>query len=159
MEDQSSLISYCGLYCGACSFKLTYDENNREHVSAMITELPEKYSDCADEPIDEFLCYGCRDEQSTDKDGCSIYRCVTKKGLAHCGLWDEFPCSDIVSTDDDTQPHHTGMIENLKMLRDHGEEHWLRKQEKYWACECGAKRSWYFKTCLNCSKSITIENT
>jgi len=154
MENNTSLIAYCGLYCGACSFKLTYEEKNREHVFAMISVLPEKYSECEDEPIEEFLCYGCRDERSTDKDGCSIYCCVKNKGLAHCGLCDEFPCSEIESMDNDTQPHHTGIIENLKMLRERGEEYWLRIQEKQWTCECGAKRSWYLKTCLNCSKPI-----
>ena len=152
MENNTSLIAYCGLYCGACSFKLTYEEKNREHVVAMISVLPEKYSECEDEPIEEFLCYGCRDERSTDKDGCSIYRCVRHRGLAHCGLCDDFPCGEIVSMDQDKQPHHTGIIDNLKKLRDLGEEQCLTIQEQKWTCECGAKRSWYLTTCLRCSK-------
>ena len=28
----NELIAYCGLYCGACSFKLAYDENDKEPV-------------------------------------------------------------------------------------------------------------------------------
>ena len=158
MEKNRSLIAYCGLYCGACSFKLTYEERQREHLNAMLTVLQNTHAEWCDEqrnePIEEFLCYGCRDERSTDKDGCSIYRCVKNKGLAHCGVCDEFPCAEIVSTDNDTQPHHTGIIENLKMLRELGEKQWLRIQEQRWTCECEAKRSWYLTTCLNCLKPI-----
>ncbi len=33
------LIAYCGLYCGACSFKVAFEEQNREHLMRM----PAKY--------------------------------------------------------------------------------------------------------------------
>jgi hypothetical protein len=30
-----SLIAYCGLYCGACSFQVAYETEDRKHIDSM----------------------------------------------------------------------------------------------------------------------------
>ena len=52
MSDE--LIAYCGLYCGACSFKVGYEENSEKHVIRM----PSMYDQFKGQPL--VFCPGCR---------------------------------------------------------------------------------------------------
>ena len=150
MTENNNLIAYCGLYCGACSFKLANDENDRQHLSAM----PSRYDKCKEIPLQ--FCPGCR--LINQCDSCEIRDCAQDNQLSHCGLCEKFPCDKITEFNDDGVPHHAEVIENLKMLKDMGEERWLKYQERKWRCECGAKISWYVKNCFKCGKSIKARN-
>ncbi len=137
------MIAFCGLYCGACSFKVAYEENNRSHLRTM----PEKYREYENAPLE--FCPGCR--LDTDE-GCKIRNCARSRGLAHCGLCSEFLCSELRGFNDDGIPHHSEVIKNLEHLNQVGEQAWLHEQKKRWSCTCGAKRSWYLKECHHCGE-------
>ena len=48
--SRNNKIAYCGLYCGACSFKVAYDENARKHLQNM----PSKYDEFPRELLHKF---------------------------------------------------------------------------------------------------------
>jgi hypothetical protein len=143
MTNNNDFIAYCGLYCGACSFKVGFDENNRAHLEG----IPAQYKRYADKPLQ--FCAGCRQLKQC---GHGFKECAEKHNVMHCGLCDEFPCQRIKDFNNDGALHHAEVITNLKRLKEIGEQAWLKEQEKRWTCECGAKKSWYLVKCPKCGK-------
>ena len=140
MSDE--LIAYCGLFCGACSFKVAYDENDRIHIENM----PEKYDKFRNMPLE--FCPGCRLENQCGN--CDIKDCAEKKDVKYCSQCDEFPCQKLDDFNKDGIPHHSESIENLQQLKQLGPESWIALQKQKWTCECGTKHSWYQKNCKKC---------
>jgi len=140
------LVGYCGLYCGACSFKLAYDEKDRAHLYGM----PAKYHAPEETPLQ--FCPGCRKDSASG--GCKTGECAEGRGLSHCGVCAELPCSRIAEFDGDGTPHHGELIGNLKRLREIGEALWLEEERRGWTCACGAKRSWYLNECPGCGRPV-----
>jgi hypothetical protein len=141
----NDLTGYCGLFCGACSFKVAFDEQDRSHLAG----LPGKLSEYAGAPLQ--FCPGCRSDDSLC-DECGIRECARAHALEHCGLCAEFPCSRIKKFSEDGLPHHSEVIGNLELLKELGEGEWLRRQRERWTCECGVKGSWYLEACAKCGK-------
>lgn len=139
-----TLLACCGLYCGACSFKVAFDTNDRAHLRGM----PAKYREYEDAPLQ--FCPGCRLDNQCG--ACGIRDCVLKQGLLHCGECPEFPCNRIQTFNDDGIPHHAEAIPNLKRLEEIGAERWLAEQAARWQCGCGGRRSWYLPACPGCGK-------
>jgi hypothetical protein len=151
MKDEKDLLAYCGLYCGACSFRVAFEEKDHKHLQ----DMPSKYEEYKDAELQ--FCPGCRlDAQSG---GCKIRDCAVSKDIPHCGDCDEFPCELLIEFNNDGIPHHSDAINNLRKLRNQGEEVWLIYQAKRWECECGAKLSWYLKKCTKCLKPVKINYT
>ena len=145
-SGKRNLIAFCGLYCGACSFRVAAQDNDRRHLQ----DMPAKYDAYKDAPMD--VCPGCRQES---RDGrCAIRDCARERGLMHCGQCSDFPCPRIRSFNDDGVPHHAASVSNLARLTEVGEEAWLREQERYWTCACGTRISWYRKECGRCGGQI-----
>lgn len=140
----TELISYCGLYCGACSFRVACQDSERKHLAAM----PAKYDKFKNEPLGE-PCGGCKPDPNSCGD-CGIRTCAKGKGLSHCGLCADFPCARITEFSRDGVPHHAEVMDNLKAIREMGEEAWVAAQEKSWTCACGTKLSWYLRKCPKC---------
>lgn len=140
----SELIAYCGLYCGACSFRQAYQENDRKHIEAM----PSCYDHLKNNPLE--YCPGCRLENNCGE--CKIRDCAIEKNHNHCGECSYFPCDKIITFNTDGKPHHSETLDNLKLLNEVGEKSWLEYMDKKWACsKCGARLSWYLKSCT-CSR-------
>jgi hypothetical protein len=139
----SELIAYCGLYCGACSFRLAALENNREHI----INMPSQYDPIKNNPIE--YCPGCRLENKCDE--CEIRDCAVNKGINYCCECAEFPCEILNKFDNDGKPHHREVLRNLSLLKKNGEIEWLEYMDKKWTCKCGKKISWYYKSC-NCTE-------
>lgn len=138
-----NLIAYCGLYCGACSFKVAFESDNYEHVLRM----PAQYDHLKNAPLE--FCPGCRlDNQCGD---CDIRDCAKSKNIDYCGSCFEFPCEKLEKFNADGKPHHAESISNLKLLREIGETKWLELQEEKWTCSCGTKYSWYLQECEKCN--------
>jgi hypothetical protein len=133
------LIAYCGLYCGACSFRLAATENDPMHLQSM----PSSYDYLKGQPVE--LCPGCRLENKCGE--CAIRDCASGRELLHCGQCREFPCDRIIAFNNDGKPHHGEVLGNLQLLREIGERRWLEQMEAKWTCTCGAKRSWYYRSC------------
>ncbi len=146
MATNLDLLSYCGLYCGACSFKLAYDEQDRAHLRGM----PGKYVVPEDVPLQS--CPGCRKDSAAG--GCGIRTCAEARAVAHCGACPEFPCPRNLEFDQDGTPHHGESIANLREVRKIGEAPWLKLERERWTCACGARRSWYLKTCPKCGRPL-----
>jgi hypothetical protein len=133
------LIAYCGLYCGACSFKVAYEEQDREHLMRM----PAKYDAWKQAPLE--ACPGCRQKNKCGQ--CAIRDCAVGKGIEHCGLCGDFPCGKLHEFTDDGIPHHAEAIGNLKALNIMGVDQWLVAQKSFWTCACGERYSWYMREC------------
>ena len=142
----NGLIGYCGLYCGACSFKVAFEENDRDHI----TNMPPKYEEFRDKPLE--FCPGCRLENQCGK--CDIKDCAEEKKLECCSLCEEFPCVKLENFRSDGVPHHSESIQNLQQIKKIGAREWGALQNKKLTCECGAKYSWYFTKCKKCNSSL-----
>ncbi len=139
----NELIAFCGLYCGACSFRLAAVENKREHI----TNMPAYYDHIKNNPLE--YCPGCRLENKCGE--CKIRDCALDKNIDFCSECDQFPCSILRTFNNDGKPHHREAIENLILLKNIGENKWLDHMKAKWTCACGSKHSWYYKSC-NCKK-------
>jgi hypothetical protein len=149
MTSVLDLIATCGLYCGACSFKLAFDENDRAHVRAM----PPRYDQAKEAELE--TCPGCRGEATAcGVDPCKIRACARIRELTHCGLCAEFPCSVLSAFAHDGVPHHGETLGNLDGLRKVGASTWLAEQVARWTCACGARRSWYLRKCPRCGNAL-----
>jgi len=138
----SELIAYCGLYCGACSFRMASKENNRKHIENM----PSIYDNLKNDPLE--YCPGCRLENKCGE--CKIRDCAIENNHDHCGECSDFPCDKITKFNNDGKPHHSEVLSNLILLNEIGEKNWLEHMDEKWSCKCGAKLSWYYKSC-SCS--------
>lgn len=146
MTKDINLLAYCGLYCGACSFKVAYDEKNPQHIKNM----PSKYDQYKNAKLE--FCPGCR--LDNQRGGCKIRNCAISKDLTNCGECIDFPCAILKEFNYDGMPHHADCIPNLIMIKGKGVDSFLDYQEKYWTCSCGAKTSWYLRNCTRCKEKL-----
>ncbi|MDD2716911.1 MAG: DUF3795 domain-containing protein [Candidatus Wallbacteria bacterium] len=151
ISNHKNLLAYCGLYCGACSFRVAVLEQDKEHLR-FIPDRYDKYKDTDLSKTD--LCPGCRTEQS-QCGGCGIRDCCRGKNLEHCGCCESFPCKLIMEFSRDGMPHHHEVLENIKRLK-LGSDKWLQEEQMKWTCSCGARRSWYIKKCPKCGADSLI---
>lgn len=135
----SEWIACCGLYCGACSFRLAAEEQNAAHLQAM----PSEYDRWKAGPLEH--CPGCRLENQCGQ--CAIRDCVMGKGLNDCSQCGQFPCEILKAFNNDGKPHHGEVLQNLELLRQLGEGQWLEYMRKKWTCGCGVRKSWYYAGC------------
>ena len=142
MSENTGSLAYCGLYCGACSFKVAFDEKDKSHIA----QMPAKYDALKNAPLQ--FCPGCRLDSQCGP--CAIRDCAKARKVTHCGGCADFPCDKINKFNDDGMPHHGEAIANLKEIASLGEPAWLELQKKKWSCACGAKLSWYLKSCPKC---------
>ncbi|MFZ5965670.1 MAG: DUF3795 domain-containing protein [Bacillota bacterium] len=140
----NELIAYCGLYCGACSFKVAFEEDNREHIMSM----PTVYDRFKNEPLE--FCPGCRLENQCGD--CAIRDCARDREIEYCSLCGDFPCEKLTNFNNDGKPHHAESIGNLNLLKNIGEEKWQALQKEKWTCsKCNIRYSWYYRECGKCS--------
>lgn len=131
----------CGLYCGACSSMLLHEkESGLSHAAHYIHEY------------NEGPCPGCVNGAQE----CEFIRCAREKGVSGCAACPDFPCVMILKFSKDEWPHHIEVIDNLKRIREIGEEAWLSEQAERWSCpDCGGRTHWYQKACTICGAVIT----
>jgi len=138
------LAAYCGLYCGACSFKRTYDDKEPAHVEAMPTSYDQYKT------LKPDFCPGCRGQNQCGD--CSMSLCAKERGCTTCADCPEQPCKLVQDFSNDDSPHHSDVIENLENIKRVGVDQWLVDQDKKWTCSCGQKLSWYLRNCPKCEK-------
>jgi len=150
MRNPMNALAYCGLYCQACSFKVAYEEQDRNHLRAM----PAKYDRCKEDPLEP--CTGCRNDPDPS---CEIRNCARECALLHCGDCPAFPCERITAFASDGIPHHAEAMANLKRIKQIGELGWFVEQEARYRCSCGSRYSWYVRICLRCSATESDART
>lgn len=140
-------IAYCGLNCDACCFRVAALERDPTHLE----NIPERYAWAKAVPIEELeLCPGCK--QDEEPKPCPMRDCAKPRGYSTCAECPEMPCEKLSAFCGDAAPHHAAVIENLKRIREIGEEKWAKEQELKWTCGCGRRLSWYRAECMECSK-------
>lgn len=143
--------TYCGIYCGACSV-LRHGEDGRGDA----------YSECCTSvPREELVCGGCKSGRVYP--GCRVCKirdCAVAKGVEHCVLCAEYPCSAYRKWRWATKllPHLGECAANLEAIRRDGVNVWLAAQEQRWSCpNCGTRFSWYRGQCSGCGCSLAKE--
>jgi hypothetical protein len=138
-------IAYCGIYCGACGIYLATQAGKLGPIAEQ-SGIPVEYQGCD----------GCRTEKNNlCCANCSIKRCCQHKNIDSCSECDEFPCSVLEAFDKDEWPHHSGIIDSLKVISESGEAKLLELQKRRWSCpECKTSFHWYQDTCESCGKKV-----
>lgn len=108
--------------------------------------MPSYYDGLKNGPLE--FCPGCRLENKCGE--CAIRDCAINKKIEHCGQCNEFPCDILERFNSDGKPHHGESIINLNLIREIGEEEWLKLMKEKWTCKCGSRHSWYYKECQKC---------
>jgi hypothetical protein len=91
-------LSLCGLYCGNCT---NYKKN--------------------------YNCMGCRNEKELVND-CPTRACCIDRGLLHCGLCEDFPCSVLYDFYNDGTKLHELAYKNMLKIKEIGLDQWLIEQ-------------------------------
>ena len=135
VEKEIALLTYCGLYCGAC---------------------PSYYRG---------TCFGCRSEDSTQKRkskwGCKIRQCCkNKKVVKHCGECLDFPCKEISRKliyshpKDPKFAYRHEIPKNITKINEIGMQKWIKLQKKKWECPiCGGSIVFYDYRCKKCGNN------
>lgn len=146
--QNTKLIGYCGLYCGACEHYVASLESGKHLLNQIVSAgiIPEDY-----------ICAGCRankkDIYSHCKD-CKIRSCNEGKNISHCALCTQFPCDTLVDFQNNEYIHHRDIMNNLKELHSQGLESWSVSQESRWKCQCDSNFSWYESECDKCHSKL-----
>jgi len=131
---KEELIAPCGMNCGLCVSYL-----------AMENDLKKK-------GFSKVYCEGClaRGKNCLHMgDGCE----VLGKGLVRfCYECRDYPCKRLKSLDKRYRTkYHMSMLENLRDIKEHSIEDFLRKEEGKWRCpDCGNTICCHNGLCLNC---------
>ena len=122
--DYRHLTAPCGLDCFNCSMYLA--RNDKGLRSKIAQNLGISESDA--------WCKGCRDHGGRIPAlgmtrPCSVYRCITQKGLDFCYECDEFPCDHLHPYADKASvlPHNTKIF-NLCLIKKMGLEKWAKEK-------------------------------
>jgi len=135
----TELIAYCGLYCGACDWHMSFPKAGTEEI--------------APDALKRGTCPGCRDKANICG-FCGIKKCAVEKGLEFCGKCREYPCAAILAFANDGKPHHADIPKNLSEIERLGGRDWAKTQQRRWSCRCGTKFSWYDKKCPACNGEV-----
>jgi GNAT superfamily N-acetyltransferase len=148
MDDSRQLVGVCGLYCGACyHYRAAFPDGQH-----LLDEASRQ-----GRSLDGFTCAGCRSDALYVHPGCSrceIRSCAAARGVEHCGLCPDLPCSVLSAFRDNGRPHHRDVVENLKSLAVKGTGEWLAEQQERWTCECATRFSWYEESCNSCGATL-----
>jgi len=136
VEKSIKLLSFCGLYCGACP---SYHRGT---------------------------CFGCRSEDNsqkrTSKWNCKIRECcINEKEVLYCGECSEFPCNKISSKLIDSHPgdsrfsYRHEIPDNMEEINRLGCNEWIKREIERWTCdECGGTIAFYDYKCMDCDKEF-----
>ncbi len=141
-EFDKNLIAPCGMNCGVCISYL-----------AKKTDLNKK-------GFNRSYCEGCRPRGKNCLhmgDSCDLLA----KGLVRfCYECNDFPCKRLKVLDKRYRTkYHLSMIENLKVIKEHGMELFLKKEDEKWKCSgCANTICCHNGLCLSCQVDILREN-
>ena len=124
--DYKELTAPCGLDCFNCPMYAARDSEKLRKVIASNLNIP----------ADKAFCDGCRAQDGTIKvlgmkEPCSVYKCISGKGLDFCCECSDFPCDNLHPYADkaDMVPHNTKVF-NLCLIKKMGLEKWAKEKAK-----------------------------
>ena len=131
---KAELIAPCGMNCGICVRYLA------------------KKNDLNKQGFNRTYCEGCLPRGKN----CLYMRAkceVLGKGLIRfCYECTDFPCKRLKALDQRYRTkYHMSMIENLRLIKEHGIECFLQKETEKWRCpHCGGSICCHNGLCLRC---------
>lgn len=132
--DYLHMTAPCGLDCFNCPIYLA-NENN---------ELREMLATHLGRPAEQIQCSGCRSHGGQIPfvgmtEPCSVYRCISEKGLDFCCDCTDFPCDNLHPyADRATEVPHNTKVFNLCLIKKMGLEEWAETK-------AGQVKKTYFK--------------
>jgi Protein of unknown function (DUF3795) len=143
-ELDKSLAAVCGLYCEACSWFISTNEDP-ERLKRLAAQF--NYSK------EESKCYGCRsDKRLPYCERCKMFACATERGIDFCSQCEEYPCDDLKQFQS-AMPHRIELWVNLERVKSIGYKQWLKEIRKYYACpQCQTINSTYDLKCRKCGE-------
>ena len=128
---KQELVAHCGMNCAICIAYFGYQMNGKKRKSA---------------------CLGCRPIRKN----CSfiIKRCkyLPKEEVEFCFECGEFPCENLEKLDKRYRTRfNMSMIENLRFIKEHGMDKFLKQQEERYGCpECDGVICVHDRKCYSC---------
>jgi hypothetical protein len=153
-KEDKTLAGICGLYCGTCPNYLAEREGDTARIEAIAKSNNMEVSavgcdGCLSDRVMPF-CVECKNGFRT---------CAKEKGVTWCFECAEFPCRRLEDFKKihivDGVPHHATVIEDLKYMKEHGVEAWVKRQEKAGSCPTCGKRLYFFtRECPACHTKV-----
>jgi hypothetical protein len=107
-------------------------------------------------------CTGCMSAEGSNIShciNCSIRNCelLNETNSKFCFQCDQFPCHKITHIDKRYRTKYkTGLIQNLRIIKEKGVEAYLLNEVKRWTCSsCGAALSVHKDNCLKCGEKYS----
>ncbi|MBM4431521.1 MAG: DUF3795 domain-containing protein [Chloroflexi bacterium] len=133
--DESSLVTYCGLYCGLCAerariprqasaLREAMDKEGYQYWGGDLPDFQEFWRFLEHLCDPDQVCPGCR--QSGGPPFCAIRKCVLRRGLEVCAFCEEFPCANVAAL----AKGYPTLIADGRRMREMGLEAWVREQEQ-----------------------------
>ena len=153
-RELGKLAAPCGLFCGACSVHVAGRRGDTEHLEW----IAERSAARRERPVsaEDLACEGCLSEvRALYCRECDLRRCVLDRGLTRCAQCGDFPCRQLRDFNDDGQPHHGEVLDNIRRQREIGVEAWVEEQMERWRCpRCGGAVEWYADVCPDCGAPL-----
>ncbi len=135
VNREENLIAPCGINCGLCTAYLAYSSNMPQQKGVQ-------------------HCTGCRARNKN----CAFIKkqCPSKVGkqISFCFECTQFPCERLEKIDARYQrDYNTSPVKNLKFLKEHGMEAFLKAQQEEHQCpKCGGTICVHNGFCYDCGK-------
>lgn len=143
MSDESSLVGYCGLYCGACVVYQQMIKNRAMQLlevldAFQLREIAKEAKEWAPKlahytEFEEVLqsvmkmfgeCPGC--QAGGGPPVCVIRDCCKENGFSTCGECDKMPCNKLEPQIQGYQGH----LDMLRRIREIGIDKWAKEMER-----------------------------
>ncbi|HUS77979.1 MAG TPA: DUF3795 domain-containing protein [Patescibacteria group bacterium] len=151
MGDES-LISRCGLYCGAC-----YVYRAERDGGELLREIAEQ-NEVLPEEVKCKGCTGPEEDLWRNCRKCNTLTCLKEKGYEFCHECKEFDdesCELYARMTRFSGERGEDIRASMERIRAGEAEAWLREQDAAWRCpNCNDPTSWYDKTCRHCGKPL-----
>ncbi len=122
--DYKQMTAPCGLDCFNCPMYLAAENENLRKAISKNMNIPYEMA----------VCKGCRPENGTIgflkmTEPCSVYKCISEKGLDFCCDCTDFPCDHLHPYADRASlvPHNTKVF-NLCLIKKMGLEKWAKEK-------------------------------
>ena len=136
---QPSLVSACGIYCGACLALSASLKAAKNHG--------------------EIKCLGCWNQQhpSAYAPKCAVRKCAQAKHVQSCGECKDYPCPLIAPLFND-KPKYGLREKTLNAVHAQGLAPWLAGQKQRWTCaKCGQSFGYGDKQCPACGGKVLTD--
>lgn len=151
MEVNMDLVPPCGLYCGVCSIRMAYRDDNqkfKERLAGLYNVAPEDIRcEGCNAPEDKVFFY-CR--------ACPIKSCAGERGYEGCHQCGDWPCSHV--TEFIMPVGRRVMLRAVPQWREWGTERWVEEEEKRYHCpNCGHALFRGAKRCNKCGDAVDVD--